>query len=1067
MKAKQIINFSLFICFIFYTCNLSSQAEYKSAMYDTDVNFYDVCRMAEDYFSTVDRFKKGSGWTEFMRWKSENEGKYYPDGDRKHVDHYIASRAFQEFKKNAVTRSASPAWVDLGPYSADNISEGYNPGIGRIECFEVNRQNPDQLYMGSRSGGFWRTMDGGNTWKNTTDYLVATGVNTMDTDPLNFNDILINIRNANNGFTHGIYRSTDGGNTWNSTVLNSSNGFGGLGKNLSVHAIRFHPRVKNVIFIATSNGLYRSSDNLATFTVLIPGGIISDIEFHPTDPNYVYLIHTNTAVKSTLTISSDMGLTFKASGILPTFNGASNINGFLDVTPAKPNNVYFASGNGNSVYKSNDRGATFVKLGSMSSNSVGYFAVSDVDTLNMVSGYLNLEGSRDGGVTFAPINQWNTTAPDDKYTHADLRAANCIKGVFYIGTDGYFCRSFDFGNSWERLNNGTSVREFYRIGISQSDKQVAIGGSQDNGTSIINENGWLEWNGGDGMEAIVHPLNRDIMVGSWQYGSRQRTEDGGRSRLGTNNPQGGSDQADWIAPLLVDPSDHMKIYHFSDTMFVSDQFGEPNTWSVAGSPKLGILHHAAIAENNSNFVVVSRNAALMLSTDKGVTWKSISTGLPGFSVADICFDPKFDSTIVVCYERYEADIQKVFISHNLGKSWTNITFNIGNMPIRALAIDHTPARNIYVGGEIGVYTKPMKSNTWELYNTNLPNMTVRDFEIHYGSNTLKAATWGRGLWEVDIKDRESFPKIVKTIPSNKITSGINIPRNSLMSISAAIEYEKSVSEVYLLWSHKTKSLENKIPMALNQNLWKTNTHIPPANDNEAVYFKIVAIGSAQDTTETYTYMYRQGACVSKTETRSSTACDVFIYESDTLFKSGIITKSYKDIFSCDSIVRYNVTIDIKPNNTVTVSNTELISNEVNATSYQWLDCENQNAPIAGQTKRNLTIGKNGIYAVQVKRNSCIDTSYCTPLFIVGNEDSYSDVDVSMIPNPNQGDFIVNTSSKMKDALLEIYQIDGKKLFSEKLNGKRQRIKVHLMPGVYNAVFRNQQNEIRKKLYITQ
>lgn len=146
-------------------------------------------------------------------------------------------------------------------------------------------------------------------------------------------------------------------------------------------------------------------------------------------------------------------------------------------------------------------------------------------------------------------------------------------------------------------------------------------------------------------------------------------------------------------------------------------------------------------------------------------------------------------------------------------------------------------------------------------------------------------------------------------------------------------------------------------MTLNQNLWKTDTHIPPANDNEAVYFKIIAIGSAQDTTETYTYMYRQGACVSKTETRSSRACGVFIYESDTLFKSGIITKSYKDIFSCDSIVRYNVTIDTKPNNTVTVLNTELVSNEVNATSYQWLDCENQNAPIAGQTKRNLTIGK--------------------------------------------------------------------------------------------------------------
>lgn len=52
------------------------------------------------------------------------------------------------------------------------------------------------------------------------------------------------------------------------------------------------------------------------------------------------------------------------------------------------------------------------------------------------------------------------------------------------------------------------MREFYRIGISQSDRNIHIGGSQDNGTSILDEEGWLEWNGGDGMEAVVHPLEK-------------------------------------------------------------------------------------------------------------------------------------------------------------------------------------------------------------------------------------------------------------------------------------------------------------------------------------------------------------------------------------------------------------------------------------------------------------------------------------------------------------------------------------------------------------------------------
>lgn len=1068
MKANQLVSFNLLLfSFILFTFKLSSQAEYKQAMYDTDVNFYDVCRMAENYFSTIDRFKKGSGWNEFMRWKSENEGKYYPNGNRSNVDHYIAAKAYQEFTKNAMSRSANPPWIDLGPYNSNNYNPGVTHGIGRIECFEVNRQNQNELYMGSRSGGFWKTMDGGKTWKNTTDYLVASGVNTMDTDPLNFYDVLINVRNAANGLSHGVYRSTDGGNTWKPTILNSTNGFGGLGKNLVVYSVRFHPLVKNVIFIATNYGLYRSSDNLMTYTLFLSGANITDIEFHPTDPNYIYLVQTNTAVKSTLTISNDMGLIFKASGILPNYYyGGNNIKGFLDVNPVKPNNIYFASGN--SLYISYDKGLNFIEFGKKALYNIGNFAISDVDTLHIIGGDVNLEGSNDGGITFTQLNEYYQTTPDSKYTHADLRAARCINGVFYIGTDGYFCRSFDFGNSWERLNNGTGVREFYRIGICQSDKNVVMAGSQDNGTSILDEFGWLEWNVGDGMEAIIHPLNRNMMVGSQQYGPRYLTLDGGQTLLSTYNPEGNSDYSDWIAPLVIDPADHMKIYHFSKNMFESNQFGYPFTWSLVGSPKKGSLQHAAIADNNSNLIVVSAYTNLQLSIDKGLTWNAIDSGLPSYEIANICFDPKFDSTLVVCFDRYEADNQKIFISHNLGKTWTNITYNIGNMPIRSLAIDHTPERNIYVGGEIGVYTKSMNSRNWELYNSNLPNVTVTDFEIHYGSNTLKAATWGRGLWEVPLKNRESYPKINKIIPSEIVGPNYNIPVDSQMNIAAIISYDKTLSEVYLLWSYDNKTLHNKIAMTLNQNQWLTVSAIPSSLGKEVVYFKVLAIGNNQDTSETYTFMYRQkNFCFPITETQKIKTCNYFVLEKDTFYRSISFERTYKNVNMCDSTIRYIVIVETKPINTVSVSNNELISNEANATSYQWLDCEKQYAPIVGQTKRNLNIGKNGVYAVQVIRYSCIDTSACIPLRIVGNIDLKIEVDVSIIPNPNQGDFIVISSSKMKDAVLDIYQLDGKKLFSKKINEKDQNIKVQLVPGIYIAVFRNKLTKVHKKLYITQ
>ena len=61
-----------------------------------------------------------------------------------------------------------------------------------------------------------------------------------------------------------------------------------------------------------------------------------------------------------------------------------------------------------------------------------------------------------------------------------------------------------------------------------------------------------------------------------------------------------------------------------------------------------------------------------------------------------------------------------------GNSWSNITYNLSDMPIHSVVIDHTDSSNIYIGAEIGVYTKAMNSTTWSLYNPFLPNTTIRN-----------------------------------------------------------------------------------------------------------------------------------------------------------------------------------------------------------------------------------------------------------------------------------------------------------------------------------------------------
>tara|TARA_R110002050_G_scaffold80768_1_gene172706 strand:+ start:9383 stop:12223 length:2841 start_codon:yes stop_codon:yes gene_type:complete len=855
-------NFAKSITILFIALGMSltgfSQVDYKQMMNDPSFNFYDVCEAAELYFESHDK-GKGSGWKPYQRWKAENESKYYPSGDRSKSSSSFAANEFKAFQKQQILKTArdfnSTQWKELGPWNANNITQAYNPGIGRVEAFWVNPTNNQHLFLGSRSGGFWKTTDGGANWVNTTDTLIASGVNTIAVNPFSTDTVLINVKNAANNTSHGIYRSTDGGTNWVESNFNPTQlGWGGLGTNDQIFKIVYHPRVRGLVFVGTSSGVYRSTDHLQTWTRLLNTADVTDIEFHPTNDSIIYLYdnyyfsnNENQVVRSL-----DQGLTYSASS---TISGNSGSKIFIAVTPMAPNNVYVASTNG--VWKSTDNGQNFSLLSTPSESCDG-FSVSDIDSNDMVYGYLNLMGSTDGGLTFQEIASWSNSNPTNDYTHADLRTAECINGVFYVGTDGYLAKTPDNGATWARLNDGTAIREFYAAGVSQSYHNVFMAGSQDNGTSVLNDQGWIEWNGGDGMEAIVQTLNPDWMIGSWQYGTRQITLDGGQTRQGAGNPDAGSGNAAWQAPLLWNPIHQMRVYHFAEKIYVSQDFG--TNWSELADPGVGLINVAAIAENNSDIMAVSGGSSMMLTTDNWATQFRPNFGLPNASITDIAFDPKHDSTIIVTFNRYVLDGKKVYISTDLGSTWTNISYNLRDMPIRSVVVDYSDSSYIYLGAEIGVYVKSMNGTNWELYSNGLPNVTVKDLEIQYGSNTLKAATWGRGLWEYSLKGRENYPTILTT----KITE---TPSNSQpragfdQDVTAIISYNQQISSAFVRWSNSSIDLGKTITMSnVSDSTWVTDEPFTNYGQGTEMYFKVFAVGQNNDTTETYRFHYtvRQG-----------------------------------------------------------------------------------------------------------------------------------------------------------------------------------------------------------------
>ena len=87
------------------------------------------------------------------------------------------------------------SWNELGPYYIEEVTGHYAVGLGRVEAFYIDPLNDDRIFLGSRSGGFWKTNNGGETWTNSTDFLIASGVNTIAVSPFDSQKILINVKN--------------------------------------------------------------------------------------------------------------------------------------------------------------------------------------------------------------------------------------------------------------------------------------------------------------------------------------------------------------------------------------------------------------------------------------------------------------------------------------------------------------------------------------------------------------------------------------------------------------------------------------------------------------------------------------------------------------------------------------------------------------------------------------------------------------------------------------------------------------------------------------------------------
>ena len=752
---------------IFLSISLHSQ-QWKSSLPKDKVDnntltFFDYQKAFNDYWEpfNLDRGYyyvngnkvKAGGWKQFKRWEWYWETRVNPT-----TGEFPDKSVFTELENinKSNSRSSNGQWVSLGP---DNSPGGY-AGLGRLNCIGFHPSNDNIIYVGAASGGVWKTIDGGSNWSPMSDDIGAIGISEIIVQSTSGDDILIiatGDRDASDTYSVGILKSTNGGSTWQSTSLVYT-----PDQNALIYKMIVDPSNSNIFYAATNNGLFKSNDGASTWSLLYSSNF-KDLEFKPGSSTILYGSNTQGDIYKT----SDGGTTWSM------VNSATGGRTELAVSANNPNVVYAVTANSSNglsaVYKSTDSGNTFsVIFNSLNllgwdcdgndSGGQGWYDLAiaaDPNNADVVYiGGVNTWKSTDGGISFNINNHWSGTCGGNATTvHADkhnLAFRNGTSTLFECNDGGLYSTT-NGGSTWSHLTNGMVISQMYRLGVSQTSSSDVITGLQDNGTKSLINNTWQDVLGGDGMECIIDYSDVNTQYGSLYYGSIYKTTNQWWSS--TNISGGISGNAAWVTPYIQDPNNSNTLLVGFEDVWKSTNQG--NSWTQISSWGGNTLRSLAVAPSNSNYIYAATTNTLHKTTDGGSTWLTITGSLPVSSSAITYISVKDDDPNTIWVSMGGFNNYNVYESTNGGSTWTNISAGLPTLPTNCVIQNkqNTSEVELYAGTDVGVYVKIGSAN-WTSFSNNLPNVVISELEIYYDNNSnnslLRAATYGRGLWESDL-----------------------------------------------------------------------------------------------------------------------------------------------------------------------------------------------------------------------------------------------------------------------------------------------------------------------------
>ena len=847
--------FLLFISGLFLSTTLIAQTlnVKKAPAPQKEKTFFEIQKDFNDYwapFHVKDGYyvengvkKKAPGWKQFKRWEYYWENRVNPTTGA--FPKTTAADVYQKLKKQRSSRSSTGNWTSLGPSSS---SGGYE-GLGRINCVAFRPGDNNTYYAGAPSGGLWKTTDNGATWTVLTDNNAVLGVSdavviagttaaadtiyiaTGDRDGGSMWHLGSGNWSDNNSI--GVLKSTDGGTTWNTTGLSFS-----ASEKKSVWRLLMDPNNHNVVYAATSDGLYKTTDGGANWTQ-ISGYLLKDIEFKPGNTSVMYGGNTTGYIYR----STDGGQNW--STIINEYsNSGRRVN--LAVTEDDATYVYaimsYSNGGLFGIYRSTDSGASYTKVydgtaanhnllgwktdGSDSGGQGSYdltIAVSPTDANTVYVGGVNSHKSTDGGATWNAVNCWTSNSYYNKNSapevHADkhMMKFRSSDNTLFETNDGGIYYTTDGGTSWTDKTNGIVPSQMYRLGVTSTSANEIITGLQDNATKLLSGGSWSMVNSGDGMECIIDSVDNNTQYATSPRGNLKRTTNHWSS---STNISVGTETGYWVTPYVIDPNNHQTLFIGLDNVWKSTNQG--SSWTkLSTTSSLSKYRSIAVAPSNSQVIYAADNDSIWVTTNGGTSWSYITGTLPTTtsSITYISVKNNDPSTAWVSLGQYNAD--GVYETTDYGATWNNISTGLPQIPVMCVIQNklNTAQRELYAATDVGVYVKLGNSN-WETFSSGLPNVVVNELEIYYNYSQpalckLRAATSGRGLWESDLYSSPTSPPVADFEADNTSAGVGQIVSFTDLSANSPTSWNWSFTPSTVTYENSTTSTSQNPQVSFN------------------------------------------------------------------------------------------------------------------------------------------------------------------------------------------------------------------------------------------------------------